>query len=222
MSKRRTSIGGQFAPHRIDMLRSPAWRALSLSARRILDRVEIELADHGGVDNGKLPVTYDDFVMYGLHRHAIAPAIREVVALGFLEITEPGRAGNADWRKPNLFRLTYRNTKYAPTDEWQKITEEEAESIARSARSAPSSKIKNQCRKTPNPSDGNRHRKPRFHSAETVTTDHSTETVTTLDISGQVGQAKSVSGIGHNAGPPLDDDLTIPTFLLRSHPDWLN
>ncbi len=222
MSKRRTSIGGQFAPHRIDMLRSPAWRALSLSARRILDRVEIELADHGGMDNGKLPVTYDDFARYGLDRHAIAPAIREVVALGFLEITEPGRAGNADWREPNLFRLTYRNTKYAPTDEWQKITEEEAQSIARSARSAPSPKIKNQCGKTPKSSGGNPHRKPHFHSGETPTTAHSGETPTTLDISGQVGQARSVAGIGHNAGPPLDDDLTIPTFLRRDHPDWLN
>ena len=74
-------------------MRSPAWRALSLSARRILDRLEIEMADHGGTDNGKLPATYDDFERYGLHRHAIAPAIREAVALGFLEITQPGRAG---------------------------------------------------------------------------------------------------------------------------------
>jgi len=106
MTSRRTSIGEQFAPHTISMLRSPAWRTLTLSARRVLDRIEIELADHGGTDNGKLPVTYDDFVRYGVHRHAIAPAIREVVALGFVEITEPGRAGNADWRKPNLFRLT--------------------------------------------------------------------------------------------------------------------
>ena len=65
MTSRRTSIGEQFAPHTIAMLRSPAWRALSLSARRILDRIEIELADHGGTDNGKLPVTYDDFEQYG-------------------------------------------------------------------------------------------------------------------------------------------------------------
>jgi hypothetical protein len=35
-----------------------------------------------------------------------------------------------------LFRLTYRNTKYAPTDEWRKITEDEAESVARSTRLA--------------------------------------------------------------------------------------
>ena len=57
-TNRHTKIVGQFAPHRIDMLRSPAWRVLSLSARRVLDRVEIEMGDHGGTDNGRLPVTF--------------------------------------------------------------------------------------------------------------------------------------------------------------------
>jgi hypothetical protein len=188
MTSRRTSIGEQFAPHTISMLRSPAWRALSLSARRVLDRIEIELADHGGTDNGRLPVTYDNFEQFGIHRHAIGAAIREVVALGFVEITDPGRAGNADWRKPNLFRLTFRNTKYAPTHEWRKITEEQAEQIARTARTAPPQKTKHQWRKMPNLSGGNRHRKRQIHSTETTTTGHSTETTTTLDISGQVGQ----------------------------------
>jgi hypothetical protein len=188
MTSRRTSIGEQFAPHTIAMLRSPAWRALGLSARRMLDRIEIELADHGGTDNGKLPVTYNDFVQYGIHRHSISSAIREVVALGFVEITEPGRAGNAEWRRPNLFRLTYRNTKYAPTNEWQKITEEQAERIARTARIVPRQKIKSQCRKMPNPGAGNRHRKRQIHSTDSITTGHSTESITTLDISGQVGQ----------------------------------
>jgi hypothetical protein len=103
------------------MLRSPAWRALSLSARRVLNRIEIEVGEHGGTDNGKLPA-YDDFVLYGIHRHAVGPAIREAVALGFTEITERGRAGNAEWRWPNLFRLTYRPTHNAgPTDDWKKI-----------------------------------------------------------------------------------------------------
>jgi hypothetical protein len=187
MTSRRASINGQFAPRTIEMLRSAAWRALSLSARRVLDRVEIELADHGGTDNGKLPVTYDDFERYGIHRHAIAPAIREVVALGFVEITEAGRAGNAEWRKPNYFRLTYRNTKYSPTDEWNKIAEDKAEFIASSARAARPRKIKSQWRKTPNLSGGNRHRKRQIHSAETTTTTHSAETTTTLDISGRIG-----------------------------------
>jgi hypothetical protein len=187
------------------MLRSPAWRALSLSARRVLDRIEIELADHGGTDNGKLPVTYDDFVRYGIERHAIRPAIREVIALGFVEITETGRAGNAEWRKPNLFRLNFRNAKYAPTDEWQKITEEQAELIARTARIAPQNrcqpKIKSQCGKKPNPSAGNPHRKRQIHSGESHTTGHSGETHTTLDISGQVGQeAKPEAVRVHDTG----------------------
>jgi len=120
-ASRRNSIGEQFAPRTIRMLRCPAYSVLSLSGRRVLDRIEIEMADHGGTDNGKLPVTYDDFERYGIHRHCIGPAIREVVALGFVEITEHGRAGNAEWRRPHLFRLTYRPTKYEPTNEWEKV-----------------------------------------------------------------------------------------------------
>lgn len=175
--KKRTQIAGQFAARLIEMLRSPAWCALSLSARRVLDRLEIELASHGGTDNGRLPVTYDDFHRYGIHRHAIAPAIREAVALGFLEITEQGRAGNAEYRKPNVFRLTYKHTDKPPsppTDDWQHIkTPEHA------------AEKKFQCRKTPNSSDGNRHRKQKSPVTETVTTSHTPETVTTLDISGR-------------------------------------
>jgi hypothetical protein len=154
---RRTQIGGQFVAHKIEMLRSPAWRALSLSGRRVLDRLEIEHAEHGGAENGKLPCTYDDFHQYGIHRHAIGPAIREAVALGFVEITEAGRAGNAEWRKPNLFRLTYLHTKTGPTDEWKKITEEGAETVARAARSPAASKTKSQWWKTPLISVGNHH-----------------------------------------------------------------
>lgn len=185
--RRRTAIGEQFAPRPIRMMRSPAWCALSLSARRVLDRVEIEMADHGGTDNGKLPVTYDDFGRYGIYRHAIGPAIREAVALGFLQVTEPGRAGNAEWRKPNLFRITYRNTDNdGPTHEWTRIeTDEQAEALTRAARSTPPQKLKSQWRKTSILSVGNRHRNRKIHSAETATTSRGAETATTLDISGR-------------------------------------
>lgn len=181
---RRTQIAGQWTAHRIDMLRSPAWRVLSLSARRVLDRIEIEHASHGGAENGRLPVTYEDFYRYGIHRHAIGPAIREAVALGFLEITEAGRAGNAEYRKPNFFRLTYIHTKIGPTDEWSKITEDDAEVIARAARAASAPRNKNQCRKTPVFDDGNRHRKRKVPMPETITTAHTPETITT-SISGE-------------------------------------
>src|SRR5262249_41798135 len=83
-------IDGPFAPRLITMLKSPAYRALSLSAHRILARLEIELYQHGGEDNGKLIVTYDHFVEHGIDRDAIAPALRELEALGFIEIPERG------------------------------------------------------------------------------------------------------------------------------------
>ena len=113
------------------------------------------------------------------------PALREVVALGFVEITEVGRAGNAEFRRPNFFRLTYRHTRYAPTDEWKKITEDEARFLARSARTVRSSKTKSQWGKIPIFGGGNPHRKPQIHTGETPTTSHTGETPTTLDISGR-------------------------------------
>jgi DNA-binding transcriptional MocR family regulator len=53
--------------------------------RRFLARLEIEMAHHGGNDNGRLPVTYDHFVEYGVRRHSIKPTLRELEALGFIE-----------------------------------------------------------------------------------------------------------------------------------------
>src|SRR5215470_14726332 len=108
---------------------------------------------------------------FGIHRHSIAAAIRETVALGFAEITERGRAGNAEFRSAHKFRLTYFHRGRAPpTHEWQRIkTVEEAQALATAARrETPQKKV--QWRKTPNLSGGNRHRKRRFHSAETTTT----------------------------------------------------
>ena len=139
MSK-RNSIAVQFAARTIEMLEAPAYRVLSLAAHRVMDRIHIELGHHGGHDNGKLPVTYNDFVEYGIHRHAIGPAIRELVALGFVEVTEQGRAGNAEFRSPNKFRLNYAYAlNMKPTDEWKRIQSlEEAEAIAVTSRAGKS------------------------------------------------------------------------------------
>jgi hypothetical protein len=131
----RNQISGQFAWRLIEMLRSPAYRVLSRAAHQILARLEIELADHGGKDNGKLPVTYEQFEDYGVHDHAIAPAIRELEALGFIEITEQGVAGNSEFRRPSKYRLTYRHVGRAePTDEWRRIKEDDAARVAKRAR----------------------------------------------------------------------------------------
>lgn len=118
-----TTILGQFVAHRIAMLESDAWAKLTLSARRVLDRLEIEHAHHGGKENGNLVCTYRDFELFGIRRPSIAVAIRLLVEVGLIEVTHKGRGGNADFRDPSRYRLTYLNTaKRAPTEEWENYT----------------------------------------------------------------------------------------------------
>ena len=123
----------------VEMQKSPAYRVLSLSARRIMDRLEIELYQHGfkPEENGFLPCTYEYFVEYGVHRHAIAPAIRELVALGFIEVTRKGSAGNAEHRQATMFLLTYRpsGSDVMTKNGWRRILSlKEAEAVALAAR----------------------------------------------------------------------------------------
>jgi len=137
--KRRNQISGQWSARLIEMLESPAYRVLSRSAHQVISRIEIELGHHGGNDNGRLPVTTDDFVAYGMHRTSVAPAIREAEALGFIRVTQRGRGGNAEHRSPNLFFLTYAHGRDSraqpPTHDWRRIEAiDEAEQIAREAR----------------------------------------------------------------------------------------
>lgn len=178
-----TTIGGQFSWRLIAMQSSPAYRVLSQSGHRVLDRLEIELASHGGDDNGKLPTTFDQFQEYGIHRQAIAPAIREVVALGFVEITERGRAGNAEWRRPSLYRLTYRPSRLTEaTDDWRRIeTLAQAELLARTARLA----TDHQYRKAYQASVRKPDLSGPFHSTDSTTTSHSTDSTTTSISRGQ-------------------------------------
>jgi hypothetical protein len=137
---KQTQFSGQFIGRLVEMLESYAYRVLSLSARRVLDRIEIEFARHGGKaeENGRLPVTYSDFESYGIDRHAIRPAIQEATALGFIEITECGTAGNREFRSPNKFRLTYRPARGIPGDgshQWRLFSSiEDAMNTARLAR----------------------------------------------------------------------------------------
>ena len=116
------------------MLESPAYRALSWSGHMVISRIEIELSHHGGNDNGRLPVTTDDFVAYGMHRTSVAPAIREAEALGFIRVTVHGHGGNAEHRISNQFLLTFahgRDSRVTPTHEWRRIkTLEGAKRIA--------------------------------------------------------------------------------------------
>jgi hypothetical protein len=140
MSRHRINrIDQQFNARTIEMMASPAYRTLSVSAHRVLDRVCIELANHGGNNNGKLPVTYEHFMEYGVHHHAIGPAIRELTALGFLEVTQAGRSGTGETRWPNHFRIPWVVCKSnpQPVHHWRRFkTLKDAEIIAAAARKA--------------------------------------------------------------------------------------
>jgi hypothetical protein len=137
-SRRKTIIGGAFIPHTLEMRRSPAWRALPDTARRILDRLELEHMEHGGVENGRLICTYDQFAKAGIRRASLPLAIRQAVALGFLRITVLGGRAIADVRQPTRYRLTYppglrclvagsdQREEISPTNDWRLIKTDEA------------------------------------------------------------------------------------------------
>jgi hypothetical protein len=135
--KRKNAISGNWISYSISMVESPALRVLSVSAVRVMHRLEVEHMHHGGAENGRLIVTYDQFEEWGVAPNAISPAIRELVELGFVEITEKGCGGNENQRRATRYRLTYVNNKSRdqPTNEWTKVkTIEDAEDLAASAR----------------------------------------------------------------------------------------
>ena len=128
-----------FAGRLIPLLESPAYRALSLAAHRVLSRIEIEFGHHGGnpKENGKLPVTYKQFHEYGVDSKAIASALSELEALGFIVITKHWLSGD-NFKWINWYRLTYRPAEGVPSDgshEWRRIPDAEtAEAVAKQAR----------------------------------------------------------------------------------------
>jgi len=106
-----------FIMARLDMLDSVAYWALKPIERTMLTVLEIEHMRHGGVENGKLIVTRRQFEKRGIHRGAIAPGLRAIKALGFIDM-ERGAAGIGDHAQAHRFRLTY--VQPNPTDEWRK------------------------------------------------------------------------------------------------------
>lgn len=226
MRRRNNAISGQFSARLIEMMVSPAYRTLSLAGHRAISRVEVELAQHGGNDNGKLPVTFDDFEDYGLDRHSIAPALKEAEALGFIEITERGRHGKANRRKPNLFRLTYRplptDRKGDGTHEWRAITSiEQAKSVAKVARQKSESLVgentlgsgKSTLKQTKKP--------VKTPPPETV------KTPTTIYISGEDTDTKPArrappKGVGASAGVTVSPEIAQINIVKRLGSDgWL-
>jgi hypothetical protein len=149
------------------------------------------------------------------------------VALGFVEITRKGCAGNAGYRQSTWYRLTYRHagSDKRITDEWRRIESPEgAEASAKAARTAmpeQRSKNKSPVRETPT---GTGAGKPTNRGPspvrETPTTSPVRETPTT-SIS-RVGTPHLIDGCstpddGMAQGPPArptDAGVAAPLFDL--------
>jgi hypothetical protein len=231
-NKSRNPIGENWISYPRSMLESPAMRALTLSAIRVMHRLEIEHMAHGGAENGRLIVTHDQFVEAGVHHNAVAPAIRELVALGFIEITEKGCAGNESQRRPHRFRLTYVNmkTREEPSHEWRNVIDlEEAYRLAAEARAAKNERSvalgRRAKNKSPLPSAGsgtatvNRYRNPNSPLPSIGSTKLTPETGSTFyNLGGDKATAKTA--IEQNGDPRVYDEADAPTAPLTP-PDAL-
>ena len=128
-----------------EMMESPAWRAMSENARRLLDRVMLEHMAHAGTENGNLPVTYDDLGRWGIRRNSVAPVIAEAVALGWL-LHQRGQASHVAGKgHPQRFGLAWLPTSDGEpaVDGWRRITTTaQAKATAAAARAAGAASLK--------------------------------------------------------------------------------
>ena len=126
------------------MLESPAWRAMRLAARKIVDRLIIEHLAHAGTENGNLITTYSDFQYFGLRRRSsIAPAIIEAETIGFIDVIERGGSAYAEFRNPSRYALAWldRRDGTPPTNRWKAFaTVADARKAVRKALATPKPK----------------------------------------------------------------------------------
>jgi len=107
-----------------ELLASPAWRARSINAVRLVEFLLIEHMSHAGTENGNLKATYDQLVAFGLTRSQIRAAIEEVEFRGLIRFKRGGRWVGTN--QPSTYRLTFLPDRESnpPTNEWKGKTEE--------------------------------------------------------------------------------------------------
>ena len=106
-----------------ELLSSPAWRALSVNGRRLIDFLLIEHCNHAARENGNLMATHEQLRHYGLTGDQIRPAIEEAGFLGLLRFERGGRWAGTN--APSRFRLTFyvdRDGNPA-TNDWKRLDE---------------------------------------------------------------------------------------------------
>jgi hypothetical protein len=221
-----------FVMTRLVMLDSVAYWALKPIERTILSVIEIEHMRHGGVENGRLIVTRRQLEKRGIHKDAIAPSIRALEALGFIEL-DRGAAGVGDQAQAHRFRLTY--VQPNPTDEWRKHHDPAmARTVAETARQSADIRarrlgLRSAQKQIAGPENGTglvRKAGPGIPTREPKTpstgpengTGAGPENGTTIYISGRIGTAPDT---GHDVAAPAGSrhaaEALPPNSTLPSH-----
>jgi hypothetical protein len=104
-----------------EMMESPAWAALPLASRRVIDRLMVEHMSHAGTENGNLKVSYDQFADFGLRRASLPEAIKVAVELGFIDIVSEGIVSYGAARRPAAYGLAWlhRADRTPPSQRWK-------------------------------------------------------------------------------------------------------
>ena len=84
-----------------DLVRSAAWRAQGLNARRFVECLMIEHMAKGGQHNGKLKAPYRQLCALGIDAHYVAGAIREAEEVGLVDCIRGGM------RVATMYALTW-------------------------------------------------------------------------------------------------------------------
>lgn len=105
------------------MLESPAWQAMPLSSRKVVERIMLEHMAHAGTENGNLIVTQNDFAAFGIRRPSIAEGIKIAQALGLIDQVVKGGRSYGPARRPSSFALTWlpRADALSATNRWDSI-----------------------------------------------------------------------------------------------------
>src|SRR5690242_17325171 len=86
----RPPRGQPWVWHTAELMASAAWRGRSINCRRFIERLELEHMAHAGKENGRLGVSYDQFVEFGIGRRFIDDVIKEAEDRGLIEVTFRG------------------------------------------------------------------------------------------------------------------------------------
>lgn len=144
-ARKKWKLEGAFAPLPVYLLQSPAYRALTISARRVLDFLMVEHLTHGGRENGRLWAPYAQLETYGVRKDSIREALHMLECFGLIERTQYGgrQGGRANATRyglgwvPVLDEATPRERFRAITEPQVKAYLAELKTVRAKSRSSP-------------------------------------------------------------------------------------